>query len=273
MLKHICHAFDLHRTTEEAFASNNGTFARYFTRDSTSGAITRIGGPSLNVPTATTNDLSDLVLKVPNFVIGSYTISLFFDCGTGATSALLHGYTDRDYYQLKEHLSNTFHISLLQHPLLLASHALQSYRQNAEAFRAKIDNCIYQTEMQLNYAVPGTFLHESTGSCTRRLDFDRFVRKLQSCHGDLMHNLHLCQTELISLTHIGNFGKECGAFLKNTVEELANSGIAALDRHADVLTVSERLVHDIEFQNNMWWALLSQISGLKERTQSHINLV
>lgn len=242
----------------EAFTSNNGTFAKHLAKDPTSGgAMAKLY----------------LVVRVPHFVIGSYGLSLIFDNKTATTRALLYGYTDNDYQGLLSYLHDKTSISFFQNPLLLAGHLLQSYRRNAEAYRAKIDHCIYRTEISLGYAVPGSLLYESTAASTGKLDFDRFVQKLHSCHGDFMRKLHTCQTELGALTHTGNFGRDLGAFLRRISEELDGCSSAPGYSDAGASAAKEQILHDIDFQTNLWCMLLSQMSVLKERAQGHINLV
>ncbi|KAH7402689.1 hypothetical protein BKA66DRAFT_6936 [Pyrenochaeta sp. MPI-SDFR-AT-0127] len=214
-----------------------------------------------------------LTVRVPHFVTGSYGLSLVFDSKTATTRALLYGYTDDEYKALIEYLDNKTSLSFFQTPLLLASYLLQSYRENAEAYRAKIDSCIYRTEMSLGYAVPGSFLHDCATAPAGRMDFDRFVRKLHSSHDDFMRQLHSCQTELGALTHVGNFGRELGVFLHKTSEELDKKVSAAPTVDADIVAAKEYIVHQIEFQTNLWWSMLSQMSVLKDRTQTHINLI
>ncbi|CAO2657302.1 Nn.00g034280.m01.CDS01 [Neocucurbitaria sp. VM-36] len=254
---HICDAFALHWTTREALINNNGTFARHFTKDPQSGAMARM----------------HLVVRVPHFVIGSYGLSLVFDNKTATTRALLYGYTDKDYQGLLEYLQDKSSISFFQNPLLLAGRLLQSYRRNAEVYRAKIDNCIFRTEIALGYAVPGSFMHVADVMSTGKLDFDRFVQKLHSCHDEFMQKLHSCQTELGALSHTGNFGRELGLFLRKTSEELDDASMGPRCSGDNAFAANEHILHDIDFQTNLWWTLLSQMAVLKERAQTHINLI
>ncbi|KAF1841670.1 uncharacterized protein K460DRAFT_409128 [Cucurbitaria berberidis CBS 394.84] len=256
-IQRICDTFALHWTTNEAFVTNNGTFARHFARDPASGAMSKMF----------------LVVRVPHFVIGSYGLSIVFNNKTATTRALLYGYTDNDYQGLLEYMHEKTAISFYQNPLLLTGHLLRSYRKNAEAYRAKIDHCIYRTEISLGYAVPGSLLYESATASTGKLDFDRFVQKLQSNHDDFMRKLHSCQTELGALTHAGNFGRELGIFLHKISEELDESSTVPRYSDKDACAANERILHDIDFQTNLWWALLSQMVALKDRAQTHINLV
>lgn len=206
-------------------------------------------------------------------MLGSYGLSLAFNAQTASTQALLYGYTDNDYKTLLEYLDERTSVAFFQNPLLLASHLLESYRKNAEAYRAKVDGCIYRTEMSLGYAVPGSLLHEAASSTPGRMDYDRFVQKLHSSHDDYMRQLHSCQTELGALTHVGNFGRELGVFLQKTSEELEKKERVAPATGADIVAANEYIGHNIEFQINLWWSMLSQMSILKDRIQTHINLV
>lgn len=198
-----------------------------------------------------------------------------YNSTTKCTQALLYGYTDADFTNLSDYLSTKTTIQSFQNALLLATHLLQRYRSNAEIYRAKIDSSIYHTEMALGYAVPGSLQYaEAAHRGAGKIDFERFVQKLHSSHDEFMRKLHSCQTELGALTHAANFGREYGLFLQKTAEEVEKmgSGESEIDNEAK-FAANEEIVHSIDFQTNLWWTLLSQMAVLKERTQTHINLV
>lgn len=198
-----------------------------------------------------------------------------YNSTTKCTQALLYGYTDADFTNLSDYLSTKTTIQSFQNALLLATHLLQRYRSNAEIYRAKIDSSIYHTEMALGYAVPGSLQYaEAAHRGAGKIDFERFVQKLHSSHDEFMRKLHSCQTELGALTHAANFGREYGLFLQKTAEEVdkMECGESESDNEAK-FAANEEIVHSIDFQTNLWWTLLSQMAVLKERTQTHINLV
>ena len=215
-----------------------------------------------------------MVIKVPRFTIGSYGLSLAYSRSKSSTNALLHGFSDADYERLRRYLKSDscMHASF-QSPLLVASQILGYYRENAERHRQMIDEHIYTTESSLGYAVPGSLMYDYGPQSTAKIDPERIVQKLQNSHNDYMRKLHLCQIELVALTHAANFGKDLGFFLQKVSEEMDAMQLSAQCKDADRAAANEAMLHDIDFQISLWSTLLSQKSALKERTHIHINLV
>jgi hypothetical protein len=218
---------------------------------------------------------TDIVLRVPHFVIGSFSLSLLHYTDTKRTFALLHGYTHHDFTTLHGYLSSADSVHPLQSPFLLPAQLLHLFRLNAESYRAKIDACIFATEVSLGYAVPGSFAfvtteqarNHGTFSGKGRMDVERFAARLHECHDEVMRKLHTCQTELCALIYMGNFGSNLGDFLKKTEEEVTTTGfLVGRAGH-------EMIIDTIEFQVNLFQCMVQQMAVLKERTQSHINLV
>ena len=203
-----------------------------------------------------------LVLKIPYCVIGYDALSMSFDAKKQTTRAFLHGWSDDDYERLLHFLQSQKDKSFFLHPLLLATRLLQSLRFRTEIYRAELDKIVLKAECQIGYAIPGMLKYRSARSpdrllTSKKLDFENIVR----C-------LHSCQTELSGLIYVGRFGKELGEFIRKTIEELQKSTFSPPDQ------VFEELVHQVDFSTNLYATLVSQSSGvLKERVQSHINLV
>lgn len=212
-----------------------------------------------------------MVISVPRFSICAYALSLVYDRHTKSTNALLYGFTDADYHGLTDILTSTA-CSSSQHPVMLASYMFRCYRERAETYRTTLDKHIYMTEMSLGYAVPGTLMTEIASTGAGKPDFGRVIKKLQNAHEDYMRKLHMCQIELVSLNHACDFGKHFGEFLRKVVDDF-NKMQPVQDRPPSLATADERMLHEIEFQTNLWSTLSSQQSALKERTQIHINLV
>lgn len=134
-----------------------------------------------------------------------------------------------------------------------------------EDYRSEIDRHVLDTEHQIGYALPGVLDHRSVRhlACSfdaRKLDLDDVVRRL-----------HSYQTELIILCRVADFGKDLGNFLQNTAQELQDPLSVSANGHFS--HYGDGLMHQIDFSTNACGHLMFQGLTLKERVQSHINLV
>lgn len=182
------------------------------------------------------------------------------------TRAFVHGLVNSEIERLIHYLQKWRSKSFYEQPLLLPALIYQSYGAKAEVHRASTDNHLHRTEVQVGYAIPGR-LQERPLRNFREISLNPENLEFES----ITRRLHSCSTELGAVIHAGRFGQELGQFLLKTARELQDLQIAPANgesiRHWD------SLVHQIEFSTNLYSSLLSQASVLKERVQSHINLV
>jgi hypothetical protein len=195
--------------------------------------------------------------------IGYDAISLSFDPESCSTRALLHGTRFEDWKSVTELLRSSS--SSCSHPMLLPTTIFHIHRLNMERYRSKIDRNVFDTELDIGYAVPGRLtdrfaLPQNNPPDAQNLDFENIVKRL-----------HSCQTELISSGHVARFSKDCGEFLIKTIQEL--NDLSPRTFKDDLDEKGERLLYEIEFSRNACICILSQSQALKERVQSHINLV
>lgn len=129
-------------------------------------------------------------------------------------------------------------------------------------YRARIDQNVHESEQEIGYAIPGRLQQASANKSRNKqyLDFE-----------DITKRLHSYQTELTAIGHVARFSKVCGEFLLKTFQELNDIPLANYEH--DFHKTGEPLLHHIEYYTNSCISLLSQSQSLKERVQSHINLV
>ncbi|ORY06764.1 hypothetical protein BCR34DRAFT_518735 [Clohesyomyces aquaticus] len=241
-------SFRLHATSEESILNNNGAFSRYLTKAPISREVESLA----------------LVIKVPNSVnIGFDAVTLSHDLRHRTTRAFVHGSPDSDFAELLVHLQTIDLVSALDDPFLIPGYILRSHRGRTEAHRSNIDDLVFATEHDLDYAPPGIMANtrsfklrkELTNTRLSKKDFERTVR-----------GLHSCATALSVVSYVGNFGKDLGRFLQVTAEEMQNH-LARTNG-----SLNPDIMHALEFQTNLYTTLVLQTSVLKDRVQSHINL-
>lgn len=206
-----------------------------------------------------------MVIKIPRWARGSGALSLSFDRKTATTRAFLNWIPNHEHEALLNLLRDQKDKSAYRHPLLLPTHMLNSHQRTMEAYRKLVDDTIVKVELRVGYALPGLLYYKPivplvAWGTAGPDDFEDVVRRL---HGTL--------AELGALCFECTFGKDAGAFLMKTQQELAGRGFISLVKVSP--RVSEGFVHQIDFAANLYSTMVGQAAVLKERVQSHINLV
>ncbi|KAF2000202.1 hypothetical protein P154DRAFT_204140 [Amniculicola lignicola CBS 123094] len=243
----ISQSFRLHSTSAPAITNNNGSFARYFTEFSDVKKISKL----------------DMVFKMPNcFNVGYDALSISYDIRSECTRALLHGVSDEEFQWLLTYFKTQKQKVLYRNPLAIAAGMLWSHRLRTEAYRARLDDIVHKIEISMGHAIPGVPPDSHLRSAYEALMIDSLD------FGNIIKELHSCQTELVGLRHVGDFGRDLGQFLCKIGTELQE--IRSSTEAPRVNT--DPIVHQIEFSTNLYVTLTSQVTTLKERVQNHINL-
>ncbi|CAI6335631.1 unnamed protein product [Periconia digitata] len=248
LIDRLSESFNLHRSTEEAFINNNGVFVKYTSKDNEQADVNHFA----------------LVLKIPVWVKGCQALSVSYCPKTGSVRAFINWLTDKDHALLLEHLRSLPHKTALRHPLLLPTYILQLHRTIMEPYRYEVDQSILRIENRIGYAVPGLLYYKPVT--------DQLLANSAEGHGlqDIVRRLHACNTELGGIAMEATFGKEYGVFLKKTLLKLNEWHM--LPEEDNWWKASEYLRHDIDFTTNLFFTVESQVSILKDRVLSHINL-
>jgi hypothetical protein len=205
------------------------------------------------------------VIRIPIWTNGCEALSLSHDPRTGTTRAFMHWITDKGHMELLDFLRHQKDPSAFEHPLLLPSWLLRYHRKSAETYRGELDKSILKIEHQIGYALPGLLYHKPSNSQPRSGASEGYSFE------DIIRRLHAILTELGSLALEANFGKDCGTFLLETEQKLRNrknSGVQYI-----LSKISEGLSDHINFNTSLYSTMSAQVAVLKDRVQSHINLV
>jgi hypothetical protein len=156
-------------------------------------------------------------------------------------------------------------LPLCSHPFLVPAVLFHQHLENTERYRAIIDYNLFQMEREIGYAIPGLLTGKLASPQMR-------AAPRQDLHLEaVVKRLHSINTELISLGHVARFRIECSRFIMKTIQELNDKSTGTSNNV--LLEQGERILKQIEYQKNASSCLLSQGQNLKERVQSHINLV
>jgi hypothetical protein len=204
------------------------------------------------------------VIRIPVWVRGCEALSLSYNPRTGQIRAFVHWIPDKSHAELVNflHYQNP---SAYNQPLLIPSWLLQKHRKSIEAYRQQIDESILQTEFHVGYALPGKLYYKPPRTHARTQSNEKYGFE------DVIRRLHASATELGSLSLEAKFGKNLGEFLLETEQKIRDWNNVKTQRIK--WTDSEPLLDRINLNTNLYSTMAAQIIVLKDRVQSHINLV
>lgn len=216
------------------------------------------------------------MIKVPQKIqIANYVLSLSHNLSTGWTTALIHG--DRGMVPVSESQDKASTVfeqiralivatpSLWTHPLLLPTILLKNYMNRAEVFETRLDDEVLVLENSIGVTFPGRLRRNMpTAPQTTKLPTRSDMRKLTM-------GTHTVLTEIIFVSRVVTFNRDCAAYLLKIGDEL--SPRIPPPRRASLFQASRELQSTAKYMENSSNSMQGFCSNLKERALSQIQVL